>query len=84
MGPTERDPTAWTIIFVGAAGERSSMKVLMTKEKLAAFLRELRPKTIGQPAFSNEVGDRHQFAPNDLFVVPGHLYKLEDIKNAKP
>ena len=83
MEKTAPDKTMWTIIYVGLMGERSSSHVFMAKEKLDEFIKDLRSKVIGQPVAWNEIGDIHQFKPSDVFYVPGHLMKKEDIKNAK-
>lgn len=84
MTPAEQDNTEWTVIFLGAAGERSSMKVMMTKDKLPKFVSDLKTKAIGYE-YIDEVGDHpHRFKAIGVFAVPGYLLKKEEIKNASP
>ncbi len=78
------DPTLWTIIYVGLGGERSSSHVFMTKEKMDDFIKDLKTKVVGQHVAWNEIGEIHQFAPFNVFYVPGHIVSKEEIKNAKP
>ena len=84
MKPTAPDNTDWTVIFLGSEGERSSMYVSMTQEKLVNFIKELKPKVIDNLAYWNEVGEFRSFKPTHIFYAIGHLIKKEQIKNAKP
>ena len=84
MTPAEQDNTNWTVIFIGAAGERSSMKVTMTKDKLPRFVTELKSKVIGYEYMDEVTDNPHKFKAIGVFAVEGHLLKKEEIKNASP
>ncbi len=84
MAEPTSENAQWTVIFEGDAGERSSMMLTMSKQKLDSFIPSLKAMAIGYSYMDEVTGDPHKFKAVSLFVVFGHLTKKEQIKNAKP